>query len=238
MFTALREKIITAAGFDFLSSFGDMMRPQNFHTNAAGVSNKSRHMCGDAFDYNQGEPNLEVIKDPRHDVLYFRTYLKCVKQDGTQGELVLPNGGPARFYCDFTSIAEALGWQRIRALSGWQNTWKKREFWHYQFTEGYTFDEGMALLYGNHNAVPAAPEFPTVALNDRDEENVFHNPRHVRQVQAQLYLLKLLQPLKEVDGAFGPKTQMAVSTFQEQNGLPVTGIADADTRRALLTAVL
>src|SRR4051812_23596829 len=30
MFTALRQKVIREAGFDFLSVFGDMMRPRNF----------------------------------------------------------------------------------------------------------------------------------------------------------------------------------------------------------------
>jgi hypothetical protein len=238
MFTALREKIIKAAGFDFLSIFGDMMRPKNFQTSQAGVSNNSRHKCGDAFDYNQGDSRLKVIKDPRNGVTYFRTYLKCEKQDGTQGEFMAPDGGSPKFYCDFTSIAEAFGWHRIRAQNGWQNVWKKREFWHYQNTEGYTFDQGIQILYPNGSAVPPEPpEFPTVALNDRDDETVFHNPRHVRQVQAQLYLLKLLQPLSEVDGVFGPKTQTAVNTFQQQNGLPVTGIADAETRRALMEAV-
>ena len=238
MFEVLRAKIIREAGFDFLSSFGDMMRGRNFHTNEAGVSNTSRHKCGDAFDFNQGESRLKVIQEPRNGVMYFRSYLKCVNQDGTQGESIALNGGSPKFYCDFTSIAEAFGWQRIRAQHGWEHTWKKREFWHYQFTEGYTFEQCMALLYGDAATVPPPPEFPKVALNDRDDENVFHNPRHVRQVQAQLYLLKLLQPLREVDGAFGPKTQTAVSAFQQQRGLPITGIADTTTRRALMNAVL
>lgn len=238
MFNALRAKIIRAAGFDFLSVFGDMMRHRDFHTNEAGVSDKSRHKCGDAFDYNQGDPRLEVIEDPRGGVTYFRTFLKCVRQDGTQGELMTVNGGSPKFYCDFTSIAEAFGWHRIRAQDGWHGIWNKREFWHHQMTEGYTYDQGMALLYGNASTVPPAPELPEVKINDRDQETVFHNPRHVRQVQAQLYLLKFLQPVKEVDGKFGPKTQAAVSAFQQQSGLPVTGIADTATRRALLNAVL
>ncbi|MCA1575779.1 MAG: peptidoglycan-binding protein [Acidobacteria bacterium] len=215
-----------------------MMRHKNFQTSEAGVANKSRHKCGDAFDYNQGDPRLVVIKDLRDGVTYFRTYLRCEKQDGTQGELMAPNGGSPKFYCDFTSIAEAFGWHRIRAQRGWPNVWKKREFWHYQLTEGYTFDQGMQLLYGDASAVPLAPELPTVKLNDRDDETVFHNSRHVRQVQAQLYVLKLLQPLKEVDGVFGPKTQAAVSAFQQTKGITPTGIADTDTRRKLLEAVL
>lgn len=237
-FTALRQKIINTAGFDFLSIFGDMMRPRGLVTHEPGVSNSSRHKCGDAFDYNQGDPRLVVIKEPRDGVTYFRTYLKCEKQDGTQGELMAPNGGGPKFYIDFTSIAEAFGWHRIRAQKGWPNVWKKREFWHYQLTEGYTFDQGMTLLYGDAATVPPADELPQLALNDRDDESLFHGPRHVRQLQAQLYVLKLLQPVKEVDGVFGPKTQAAVSAFQQMQGLPANGIADPQTRRALLTAVM
>jgi hypothetical protein len=237
VFTALRDKIIKAAGFDFLSIFGDMMRPKGFTTTEPGVANKSRHKCGDAFDYNQGDSRLVVIREPRDGVTYFRTYLRCEKQDGTQGELMAPNGGAPKFYCDFTSIAEAFGWHRIRAQRGWQTVWKKREFWHYQLTEGYTFDQGMQLLYGDASAVPLAPDLPAVALNDRDEETVFHNPRHVRQVQAQLHVLKFLLPLKEVDGVFGPKTHAAVSAFQQSKGLAMTGIADTGTRGELVKAI-
>jgi uncharacterized protein (TIGR02594 family) len=39
--------------------------------------------------------------------------------------------------------------------------------------------------------------------------------------------------LGEIDGEFGPRTASAVSTFQSTNGLPITGIADADTQRLL-----
>jgi uncharacterized protein (TIGR02594 family) len=39
--------------------------------------------------------------------------------------------------------------------------------------------------------------------------------------------------LGEIDGEFGPRTASAVSTFQSTNGLPVTGVADADTQRLL-----
>lgn len=238
MFTALRQKIIRVAGFDFLSIFGDMMRPKGHVATESGVSTNSRHKCGDAFDYNQGDPRLVVIKDPRNGITYFRTFLRCEKQDGTQGELMSPNGGSPKFYVDFTSIAEAFGWHRIRAHAGWQQVWKRREFWHYQMTEGYTFPQGIELLYGDASSVQPADDMPDVALNDRDDESVFHSPRHVRQVQAQLYVLKLLQPVSQVDGVFGPKTQAAVTAFQQQKGLPVTGTADRATRQALLDAVL
>jgi peptidoglycan hydrolase-like protein with peptidoglycan-binding domain len=45
-----------------------------------------------------------------------------------------------------------------------------------------------------------------------------------------------LQP-GEIDGEFGPVTATAVSTFQGMKGMPVTGIADANTMRSLGLAV-
>lgn len=238
MFTILRNKIIKDAGFDFLKHFGDVMRAKTFTTTAPGVSNTSRHMCGDAFDFDQTEKRLIVVQEPRGSHMYFRSYLRCIKQDGTQGELLSLQNTAPNYYCDFTNIAEALGWHRIRAQSGWQQTWKKREFWHYQMTEGYSYEEAMKLLYTNPHNVQLQPELTDVRLNDRDDEAVFHVRRDVRQVQAQLHYLKLLQPVKEVDGAFGQKSETALKAFQQQEGLPVTGVADAATRRALLARVL
>ena len=247
MFTVLRKKVIREAGFDFLSSFGDMMRGRNFHTKKAGAAEKSRHKCGDAFDYNQGDKGLALVKEPRNDRMYWRTYLLCPKQDGSQGqsliiskERILPNGpgSKPKFFYDFTSAAEALGWHRIRAQKGFEKASTKKEFWHYQLTEGYTFDEALELLYGDPGKVPAQPEFPTLKPGDHDDDQEVNVRRDVRQLQAQLYLLKFLAPLAEIDGGYGAKTEAAVKAFQEKFGLPVTGIADEQTRRLLLQKVI
>lgn len=247
MFTALRKKVIREAGFDFLSVFGDMMRGRNFMTNKAGASNTSRHKCGDAFDYNQGDNRRALVKEPRNGRMYWRTYLLCAKQDGSQGEAlriqneqIMPpvTGAAPKFFYDFTSAAEALGWHRIRAQVGFQVKPTKKEFWHYQNIEGYSFNEALELLYGNPAKVPARPRFPTLRPGDRDNENEVNVLRDVRQLQAQLYLLKFLAPLKEVDGIYGGGTEKAVRAFQEKEGLPVTGIADEATRRLLLQRVM
>jgi hypothetical protein len=247
MFKALRDKVIREAGFDFLSIFGDMMRARDFETTKKGVASRSRHKCGDAFDYNQGDKRLVIVKEPRNGRMYWRTYLLCAKQDGSQGEplriakeAILPPapGSKPQFFYDFTSAAEALGWHRIRAQAGFETSHNKKEFWHYQLTEGYTFDDAMELLFGDRTKVQEQPEFPPLKLNDRDDEEQVNVRRDVRQLQAQLYVLKLLAPLKEVDGRFGPNTEKAVRAFQERSGLPVTGIADEETRRLLLQEVL
>ena len=246
VFSTLRQKVIREAGFDFLSIFGDMMRPRNLKSNKPGVADRSRHKCGDAFDYNQGDTRLALVREPRNGRMYWRTYLLCAQQDGSQGEpLVISNkesnvppSPKPRFFYDFTSSAEALGWHRIRAQIGFEKFSTKKEFWHYQLTEGYTFDEAIELLYGNAASVKVSPEFPTLRLKDTDDEGQVNVRRDVRQLQSQLYLLKLLKPLQEIDGSFGPNTEKAVRAFQEQAGLPVTGIADEETRRQLFQKVL
>jgi hypothetical protein len=247
MFSALRKKVIREAGFDFLSVFGDMMRARNFKTKKLGVADKSRHKCGDAFDYNQGEKALALVKEPRNGRMYWRTYLKCPKQDGSQGEpltiskeaiLATAPGSKPQFFYDFTSTAEALGWQRIRAQKGFEKVSTKKEFWHYQNTEGYTFDQAIELLYGDASKVKVSQAFPTLRRGDTDDDTEVNVRRDVRQLQAQLYLLKFLKPLGEVDGGFGPNTEAAVKAFQEEAGLPATGVADEETRRQLLQRVL
>lgn len=247
MFTALRNKVKREAGFDFLSVFGDMMRARAFMTTKPGAANRSRHKCGDAFDYNQGEKRLALVREPRNGRMYWRTYLLCANQDGSQGEalriqneqILPPVAGVApRFFYDFTSAAEALGWHRIRAQVGFEKVSTKKEFWHYQNTEGYSFDEAIELLYGNPAKVKQQPAFPTLTPGSRDNDGEVNVRRDVRQLQAQLYLLKLLSPLKEVDGVYGSKTEIAVRAFQEKEGLPATGIADEATRRLLLQRVV
>jgi hypothetical protein len=247
MFLALRRKVIREAGFDFLSVFGDMMRARNFRTTKPGAANRSRHKCGDAFDYNQGEKARALVKEPRNGRMYWRTYLKCSKQDGSQGEpltiskeaiVPTPPGSKPQFFYDFTSAAEALGWQRIRAQTGFEKVSTKKEFWHYQNTEGYTFDEAIELLYGDPAKVKVRPAFPSLQRGDNDDDTEVNVRRDIRQLQAQLYLLKFLKPLREVDGGFGQNTEAAVKAFQKEVGLPVTGIADEETRRQLLQRVL
>ena len=155
-FRALRAKVKSEAGFDFLDTFGDMMRSKTFKPpkGKPGVAQKSRHQCGDAFDYNQSSPLIVVVREDMGGHTYFRTYLKCARQDGSLGErksVTTYAGKKVRgFLYDFTAAAGNLGWHRIPAHKGWKPTGKnynKMEFWHYQNTEGKSWDEAMKFLY-------------------------------------------------------------------------------------------
>jgi hypothetical protein len=155
-FRALRAKVIAEAGFDFLDEFGDMMRSKGFKPppGKPGVAKKSRHQCGDAFDYNQSNPRLAVVREDVGGQTFFRTYLKCTAQDGTMGtkKTVTTFGGKkvTGFLYDFTAAAGSLGWHRIPAHKGWATKGKnynKMEFWHYENTEGKSWDDVIKFLY-------------------------------------------------------------------------------------------
>ena len=153
-FIALRQKVKADVGVDFLSKCADMMRSRNFKTNKVGVAKKSRHQCGDAFDYNIESPIAVVVRDDAGGHTFFRTYLKCAAQDGTMGVLRTVTDYRGKkvkaFLYDFTEAAGSFGWHRIPAHKGWTKTGKnfnKMEYWHYQNTEGKSWQDAINFLY-------------------------------------------------------------------------------------------
>jgi len=215
-FKKLKTLCIEGAGFDFLAICGDVMRERGFSSNKPGVAQKSRHKCGQAFDYNQADKHLIIVSEPKGGQQFFRTWLKCDKQDGTFGTKVILRdirGFTFNGYAwDFTRAAESVGLERIPAWSGWQSSYTKREFWHYQLTEGTTYEEAMDYLY------KAQPDVDYASILQKGSRGPL-----VKQLQGQLNGLCYLTPVSEVDGIFGEKTDLAVKKFQKDNGLTVDG---------------
>lgn len=138
-FLALRELVIEAAGFDFLSKCGDLMRPKNARSDKSGVAFRSRHKAGEAFDYNQEDPRILLVREQNQGQTFWRTYLRCEGQDRSRClkvKLATDNAGlvSAQVF-DFTTAAERLGWYRIAARRGWGAEPSNKEFWHYQREE-------------------------------------------------------------------------------------------------------
>ena len=135
-FNALRAVVIKKAGFDFLARCGDMFRMSNAKALNLGTAFHSRHKLGEAFDYNQEDPRVLLVREYGLKGLKWRTYLLCEKQDGSQcskRELHTDNAGLVSAYVfDFTAAAEQFGWERIHAQPGWIIEPTKKEFWHYQ----------------------------------------------------------------------------------------------------------
>ncbi len=220
-FKRLKELCIKGAGFDFLAVCGDVMRARGFSSNKPGVAEKSRHKCGQAFDYNQDDNHLIVVSEPKNGQQFFRTWLKCEKQDGSLGTKVTLRdirGFSFNGYAwDFTRAAESVGLERIPAWSGWQTSYTKREFWHYQLTEGTTYEEAIAYLY---NVQPT-----TLQRGTKGEE--------VKAYQQKLLQLGYLVSIRDVDGDFGPRTELAVKAFQKAHDLTASGKIDPFTRNKI-----
>jgi hypothetical protein len=135
-FETLRQVVVVFAGFDFLGKVGDMMRPRNAKSSKIGVSFRSRHKSGEAFDYNQEDHRVLIVREYKSGSIYWRTYLLCDKQDGSLGKkanLQTDNAGYVSAYVfDFSTAAESLGWGRIPAQRGWMYAPSNKEYWHYQ----------------------------------------------------------------------------------------------------------
>lgn len=135
-FNSLRDAVIKGAGFDFLARCGDMLRVGDAKTLKVGAAFNSLHKKGEAFDYNQEDPRVLLVREYGSKGLKWRTYLLCERQDGTlctKRELYTDNAGFVSAYVfDFTAAAEQFGWDRIHAQSGWASEPTKKEFWHYQ----------------------------------------------------------------------------------------------------------
>lgn len=136
-FNQLRGAVINDAGFDFLARLGDMLRMSGAKAAKPGVAFYSRHKMGEAFDYNQEDSRVLVVREYGEKGLQWRTYLLCKRQDGslgTKATLHTDNAGVVSAYVfDFTATAERFGWERINAQPGWGKDATKKEFWHYQF---------------------------------------------------------------------------------------------------------
>lgn len=224
VFNNLRNTVAAECGFDFLGKCGDIFRSPNFVSNKDGVANRSWHKCGVAFDYDQDCPHLVIVSEVIGGKQFFRTYLKCVPQDGSLGKKLSVKdmrGYTVNTYLfDFTAAAEAVGFERIPAWNGWQKNYNRREFWHYQYDQNLSWDAAMLQLKGK-----SRPSSDTViGLNDRGE--------NVRVIQAKLAELGFL-PKKEIDGVFGAKSKAAVAKFQSKNGLDADGIVGPKTRELL-----
>jgi len=143
-FSALRDAVNRGAGFDFLARCGDILRVGNAKVVKLGTAFNSRHKRGEAFDYNQEDPHVLLVREYGLKGLKWRTYLICQRQDGSmciKADLHTDNAGFVSVYVfDFSAAAEQFGWERIHAQPGWATGPTKKEFWHYQFRHAAPID--------------------------------------------------------------------------------------------------
>jgi TolB protein len=174
-FDGFRQAILDACGRDFLAQLSDAWRPLTAESETSSYS--SWHKSGRAidllFDYRD-ENRLPLIEMVREDIggrTYWRLYLKCRQQDGSQGtpmrehawdfsgsaRLANPDLGgrwesiPVGYYVDITDLADTYGWDRISAIDKPDYSWKWHflaiEYWHFQQDEGLTWYSAMQQVY-------------------------------------------------------------------------------------------
>ena len=225
-FEKLREAVRTGSGVDFLARCSDVFRDAGFVSAKEGVGGRSWHRAGRAFDYDRANRALILVSEPIIGRQYFRTYLRCSKQDGTLGtrkQLIDIRGGSSKgFVFDFTAAAKEHGFLRIPAWPGWQTNPDLREFWHYECRDGLTWNEAMLQLSGK------TPEGRVIGLNDAD----MNTGGAVSLIQIDLHARGLLRR-EDVDGTYGRRTRNAVAAFQRLKNITDDGLVGDETRKHL-----
>ena len=174
-FNALRQRVLADSGRDFLSQLSEASRPLGFYSKASAYA--SWHKAGRAFDtwldfYDQRGQILELAREDVSGDTYWRIYLRCAEQDGSQGRPldVSPwdhsyegrevrgrgQGGapePLRpaYYTDFTALARLYGWRGISAYDTkdfhWHEAFRAMEYWHFQKTDGLPWYQAMLQIW-------------------------------------------------------------------------------------------
>ena len=114
---------------------------------------------------------LHIVRADSGGSVYFRLFLKCAAQDGSQGPplKVHPwnltgkarrrnprHGGewndiPYGYFVDVTALAREYGWERIPAVDqpdfSWKWHFKAIEYWHYQKSDNLTWYLAMLEVY-------------------------------------------------------------------------------------------
>jgi len=175
-FQAFRERLREEVGYDWLERVSETHRPLQFASDASDYL--SWHKAGRAVDtlLDLGVPpsqlRLEVVRDDRHNEVYWRIYLQCIPRDGSCGEPLLnrpwdfspearqiespgKGGHPSSFFpgywLDFTAVARDFGWDRIPSYQDpdFDRLTNKTalEFWHYQQTGELDWWTAMREIY-------------------------------------------------------------------------------------------
>jgi len=169
-------QLVTRMGGTLSGPYGDTARV--VHPNSkVGASRYSFHYCGRAVDICQAlgggsGQRYFVVKEPSGATVHWRIYCKTDRQDGSQGNLLrkgsvtgyqffnwsdykLPEG----YYVDLTQLIESTGkFERIPAQGGWQGSYNKTEWWHFQYKleEQPTFLDEMELIGYSETKLKAA----------------------------------------------------------------------------------
>jgi len=179
-YRAWREEVYEKTGWDYLALLSDAFRIPGY------ISRKhygylTWHKTGRAVDLRlelldgMGRDQLLAVREDIGQRIYWRLFIRCRAQDGSQGRPLTerpwvfwfqlnkdrepqayeaggrPTSIPAGYYEDFTALARRHGWHRIAAFEEEDYDWRwdsiGLEYWHYQKTDGLTWYQAMRQIY-------------------------------------------------------------------------------------------
>jgi TolB protein len=156
-YQALRQRVHSEVGYDFLGELSDAHRGADFFSDASQYS--SWHKSGRAIDtlFELTGNRMEIVRQNMDGETYWRILLWCEDQSGRCGQpmtvnpwdysyearnLIAPEQGGIEkanqygYYLDFTTLADIYGWERIASYDDEDFSWtwhfKAFEYWHYQ----------------------------------------------------------------------------------------------------------
>ncbi len=190
-FNALRARVNTAAGLDFLGELEDAFwsierLPQ------PGEERRNWHMTGRGFAINRNNiagfpPPIELVREDTELNTFWRVFVRVADdaQDGQLGEPLrhLPwdfisrnqgdvdaynQGGrvrpsvPQGYYVDLTRLAEDYGWERLPAGTDWRANFNSINYWMFYKPEGLAWYDAMREIYTEGELGGFAPRATTI----------------------------------------------------------------------------
>ena len=164
----------------------------------------SWHKAGRAVDLlwdyraSDGTPLLEMVPQSLGGEMYWRLYLRCREQNGSQGEPLTvqtwnfspearavetpATGGflnsaiPYGYYVDLTTLIRQYGWERISSHDEpefhWHGNFRALEYWHIQHRGGLSWYAAMQEVYDN-DLLQSYFDVTTVAARGEDPWRIF-----------------------------------------------------------------
>ncbi len=171
-FTALREHVESAAGWDYLARLDSGLVALD-HVPPSGQSRKTWQLCGRGFTLDQqpfwrDNRTVQLVREDLGDATYWQVFLRAALQDGGMGEplrtqtwdlkarqsggLAAVDGGilqqpPAGYYVDFTALARDYGWNRVASSWRWRHFWADVRWAEYQQAGDLTWWDCMLEVF-------------------------------------------------------------------------------------------
>ncbi len=182
-FTALRLRVVTEAGWDFLQLLDNAAVKVETKSDP-GLPYESWNKAGRAFDVSQGAINDgwgALLREEIGNRLYWRLWVRVSQGDGSLGEPLRrmpwdfrtrfdPNnpkaydeGGsyfseiPKGYFIDFTQLAEDYDWTRAPVQDNWRIYYPGVQYWHYEFRSGLDWVSAMREIHPARDVATATP---------------------------------------------------------------------------------